>query len=394
MISVSCIFRPSRRVKETNKAGTFYITLSEISTRPDGSSAWQRSYVNTGLSSADGVMTDSVRQELKKLIRLIYCIIESLDAADRPYSRPDVVERLKLAVQYDDPSMHEIIKRAQTDFPLRRGLVSLGNEFKRDFQLIYSPRASREEDRTLTGFLIHKSLQFKNEGNLSTSRAYYYTSNSIEKFCEGNPFPLAQINKDFLIHYSNWLKETGVTESTQSFYLRNLRSALKYAETEKEIRLQSDLFEELNTKIYKSTKKKLNSQTYQELIRKVADAKFSDDKEAELVRDMFIFGFYCHGMELSDVINLKKENIKDHTLTFNRRQKGMIKEIPLDSATLNIIEKYNDSTKIYLFPLMEEYQGLLYYSISERVRKRMKKIGKKVGYPTLSFSTNIGIFSQ
>lgn len=107
-----------------------------------------------------------------------------------------------------------------------------------------------------------------------------------------------------------------------------------------------------------------------------------------------MFGFYCHGMELSDILNLKKSNVKEQTLFFKRRQKGKLVKIPLEKAAQDIIKKYDSSSDTYLFPLIETYQGLLYYSISERVRKGMKKIGERVGRPTLSFGSNIKAWQQ
>lgn len=395
MFLISCIFRKRRSVRKPDMAGGFYVTLSERCALEDGSFVWQRNDVNTGIASADGEITDEIRLELNKYVRLIYCIIEHLDASGQPFTRVDVIECLKLALR-NGPSMQEIIRCAETDFPLRADLVSLGNEFKRDFRFIYSSPTSqpKADCDTLTGFLLYKSIEFKNEGKNATARSYANTACSLEKFNNGNLVRLSHIDKEYIVRYSSWLKENGVADSTQSFYLRTLRSALNYASEEQGVVFEPNLFDGLNTKIYRAAKPASATGINRELIQKITNANFHDDKETELVRDMFMFSFYCHGMELSDVINLKKENLRNGQLVFSRRQKGMKKEILLDKAATNILDKYNASTTLYLFPIMEAHQGLLYYSISERVRKSMKRIGEKVGHPTLSFNTNIQAWQQ
>lgn len=39
-------------------------------------------------------------------------------------------------------------------------------------------------------------------------------------------------------------------------------------------------------------------------IRKISEIDLSWDANIALARDLFMFGFYCRGMELSDIINL------------------------------------------------------------------------------------------
>lgn len=395
MFLISCIFRKSRSTKCAEKQGSFYITLSERAQLPDGTFVWHRSNLNTGLKSPDGVIYEEIRARLNTMVRVIYSIIESLTESGRAFDKSDVIEQFKLAMANDSP-MQEIIRRAQTDFPLRGDLVRLGNDLKRDFRFVYSQSQSKPTagSDTLTGFLNHKSIEFKNKGKNATARSYANTSGSLEKFNNGNSVKLSLVNRDYLIRYSEWLQGNGVSDSTQSFYLRTLRSALNHASEEAKISFEPNLFEGLNTKIYKVDKDKTSLGLSRELIRKIAATTFPADIETEIVRDIFMFAFYCHGLELSDVLNLKKSNISAGRLIFNRRQKGAQRVITLDDASIRIIDKYASATSDYIFPLMEKYQGLLYYSISERVRKSIKKIGKKVGYPTLSFSSNISAWHR
>lgn len=395
MFLISCIFRRSRSAKNPDKEGMFCLTLTERVVDADGRSSNKSANIVTGIKSRTGEITPEIRRELNRLIRLTYCIIERLDSAGGGFNRLDVMKQLRLAID-NDPSMAEIHIRADKEFPLRGDLVSIGNEFKHGFQFLYSqPLPGRDtEPDSFVGFLLKKSADFRKINKIATSRSFAYTSNSLDKFNRGVGIKLSQVDKAYLSRYSNWLKETGVADSTQSFYLRTLRSALNYAAEEKGLTFEPNLFEGLNTKIYKANRARLDAGIDRELLIRISDTGFQDDKETELVRDMYMFGFYCHGMELSDVINLRKENVDGQVLFYNRRQKGTTKSVPLDKAAIDIIKKYDGASENYLFPLKETYPGLLYYSISERVRKSMKKIGEKVGRPNLSFGSNISAWQQ
>lgn len=389
MFLISLLFRKLKRTKSTEDKGVFYLTLSEKCIEEDGSTTWKRNNINTGFKSSDGVLTEGIRIEINRMVRMLYSIIEKLDATGEPYGRKDVITKFNLAL-HNDASMQDIIKKAKTNFPLRSDLVNVGNELKRDFEKIYtvSPLEEIESDE-LDKFLQKKIIDFKNVGQLATARSYTSTASSLRKFAGGRPVRLSQINRLFLEEYSNWLKGNGVSDSTQSFYLRTLRSALNYATEEIGLSFEENLFEGLNTKIYKAVKEKGETEINRELIREISTLNLKSDKETDLVRDMFMFGFYCQGLELSDILNLKKDNFIDGKLIFSRRKKGRTIEIQLDKLAIDILDKYKESTKEYLFPIMEIYQGFFYHSIFERVRKSMNKIKAMVKCQSLSFSSNI-----
>ena len=394
MFLISCVFCNSRSIRKPKSEGVFYLTLSEKCVGEDRATLWKKNTINTGIKSQDGVLTDEIRKKLSRMTRLLYCVIENFDLTGDAFERIDIITKFKLALRNDE-SMSEIIQRSQTKFPLRSDLVSVGNELKREFQFIHTINYDNIEVKdSLYGFLIQKCKDFKNDGKEATARAYISTAKSIGRFTEGKPINLSFINKEFIIGYSDWLKENGVSDSTQSFYLRTLRSALNYATKERGIDIEENLFNGLNTKIYKASKEGNMPKMTHELLKKISTLNLKNDKETELVRDMFMFGFYCHGLELSDLLNLKKENIIDSKLVFSRRKRGKTIEIQLDKSALDILKRYKDSSDGYLFPIMDRYQGFLYHSIFERVRQSMCKIRDMVGCQSLSFSSNILAWHQ
>ncbi len=62
--------------------------------------------------------------------------------------------------------------------------------------------------------------------------------------------------------------------------------------------------------------------------------------DLELVRDSFLFAFYCGGLRIGDVCKLNWNNIKDGRLVYAMAKTGNFKDFPLHSKPLAIIEKY------------------------------------------------------
>lgn len=286
----------------------------------------------------------------------------------------------------------EIINRAKEEFPFRADLVNVGDNLKRYFKFDYSTK--EKDDYSLVGYMEEKAFQFKNDGKVAVYRSYISTKNSVSRFMRTSKLKLNEIDRGFVEGYSQWLVNNGVSENSQSFYLRTLRSALNHACVAGLTSIPDNLFEGLNTKVLIPPKRKNSSWIDNDIIKKIATIDLSDNQEAELTRDMFMFSFYCHGMELVDVLNLKKKDIKCGTLIYRRRLKGTTREVTLDQGAADIIRKYKSDTETYLFPLMEKYLRSQHYTVTDKVRNNIKLIGLRVGYPELTFSSNISAWQN
>ena len=96
------------------------------------------------------------------------------------------------------------------------------------------------------------------------------------------------------------------------------------------ISIPDNLFKGLNTKVLLPSKRKNGSGIDNDIVKKIATIDLSGNPDTELARDMYMFAFFCHGMELVDVLNLKKSDVVSGTLVFQRRQKGVTVKVNLD----------------------------------------------------------------
>lgn len=97
--------------------------------------------------------------------------------------------------------------------------------------------------------------------------------------------------------YYEWLKRKGIANSSQSFYLRTLRTVLNKADEDQLLNVSPNWFEKVYTRIYKSTESEGKSLDRNALL-KIEDLDLTANDSLALVRDMFMFGVYCEGMEL------------------------------------------------------------------------------------------------
>ena len=104
----------------------------------------------------------------------------------------------------------------------------------------------------------------------------------------------------------------------------------------------------------------------------IAKADFSDDKELEIQRDIFVF--QCNvGCRIGDLLRLKKRDIINGaveyipTKTIKERAKTVV--VPLNAIAMSIVEKYKDTPGDQLLPFIS----------SQNYNENIKTILKKAG---------------
>ena len=388
MFLITTEFQKSRSRRQPDKPGR---VLFRIACKSEGDTAWIVRRVSSDVCGDRDNVIEANRDKLIPYLRMIYCIIERRDKSETPYTVDDVVADLRKATEGDE-SMAAVIDRSDEDFPLRADIVSVGNEFKGDFKFVYP--GDNAGAGGLLEYIKAQSLGAKNDGRASRARSYNSTLNSLSKFLTGADIDLTDVDRRFISDYSSWLKDNGVGDSTQSFYLRTLRSILNHAkENGVDIR-GDDLFGGINTRVVFKESTECKDGLSRETLRRISSVDLSANREAEIVRDMFMFAFYCRGMELVDVVNLMQSDVKDGVLEYRRRSKGLLRSVVLDQSAVMIIERYRDVSETHVFPLWDMYKGLQQYSVNDLVRRQLQWIGTIVGVPQLTFKMNISTWRQ
>lgn len=386
MYLITTYIQESRRKIKTGEKGKLFLKIIESVDAGERKLRTARLIkTDIKLSSIDDI--EPYRTEVLRYVKVIYSVIEKLSEQDSSFTIDDVVSNSYKALN-EDQSMRDVIDWSKSEFPIRTDIATVGNIFKGDFNFVYATKQPDNPD-SLLDYVFNKAQQLKTEGRDSFSRSYKSTRASIEKYLNGRGIAIGNVDRTFLENYSQWLKDNGVADSTQSFYLRTLRSVMKAAKDEGLVNYEDNLFLGLNTRILFEKEEKQNGHIDKNVILRIEKLKLEKNSDMALARDIFMFAFYCRGMELVDVVNLTKNDIRDGKLTYNRRSKGLPRTVPLDHNALAIIERYKNCSSTHLFPIKEDNKGLSTHAINRKVWMSLSAIGTEIGYDGLSFNKNI-----
>lgn len=330
---------------------------------------------------------------LVPFVRMAYNVLEELHDTGSPFTIDDVAERVRMRMAA--PAAIQTAVGGSTVW--RSEVATPGNGYKKYFKINHTPKESKQTpDRAvyLLEYLQSMALKFKEEGRENTFSSYICTRNSIGKFLAGNDIRLRDIDRAFVEKYAQWLLDQGAAPSTQSFYLRTLRATLNHAGEKGIIAIDSEMFHGLNTKASYDRKDKEAYLPDRRTLLRIATIDLAKDTRLDLARDMFMFAFYCRGMELTDILGLTTANIHNGILTYRRRGKGLEKKIALDAQARRIIAKYRQKGGSDIFPLRKMYEGQLITSIKFKVALWLREIGRQIGLEALSFGMNIAIWQH
>lgn len=384
MYLISVCFRKSRTKNDSDKPGVIFYRIA----RHGQNEPRIERCVNSDIHGTDESIMQTQRDRIIAQIRLLYCVIEKYEEQSSTFGMDDIVNEFRMALDNDSASA-DVIAKSRTVFPLRRDLVSIGREFKDSFQYVFSNR-TQGNGENLLDYVFNLTQNLKKVHRNSQANSFISLQSSLRDFAQTDEIKFSEIDATFICDYAEWLKKRGIVESTQSFYLRTLRSVLNKAQKDGLIEISPD-FKDVNTRIYKPTDSNSNT-VNREVLLKIENLDLSSNESLALIRDMFMFGFYCEGMELVDIANLTYENIRNNFLVYRRRLKGQEKVVVLGEQAKRIIKRYCRAGQHYLFPLLDEASSIMFSSVSNYVRQYLKTIGQDIGFPKLTFSMNISAY--
>ena len=216
-------------------------------------------------------------------------------------------------------------------------------------------------------------------GQFGTGGSYKYAGVSLKKYLGGNDISIDKITCDLIKDYERWLEANCNSKNTISCYMRSLRAiynrAIKNkifiadetkpkpfskvftgnaktpkraAGVEEISRLMELGGEDNGVEDFKGFKG-IKSFNTVEAVESTAPDEPAEPKEKKKKKeplsmsvslDMFLFCFFAQGMAFVDAANLKKENIRDGFLRYNRKKTGQQITIKLEDRMKAIIDRF------------------------------------------------------
>lgn len=139
----------------------------------------------------------------------------------------------------------------------------------------------------------------------------------------------------------------GLCRNTTSFYLRVFRSVYNRA-VDDGLTEQTNPFKRVYTGVDKTCLKE---------IKKIKDLDLSSSPTLDFARDIFLFSFYMRGMSFIDIAYLKKKNLSNGFVVYNRRKTGQQLVVKWEKQMEEIANKYLDSNNTFLFPIITKEDG-------------------------------------
>lgn len=233
----------------------------------------------------------------------------------------------------------------------------------------------------------------RKEGRIGTASLYICTMKNLKEFEPNLTF--GRITVGFLKSYEKWMIGNGKTRTSVGMYLRNLRTIVNIAKTKKLITedqypFGAEFKGRYEIPVGENIKKALSTEDLQKILQ-YKPISVIDEWHVGI----WLFSFYCNGMNLADIVNLKYENIIDGRIYFFREKtkRSKKKQEPVVLMITEPIRAFIDqwgqkevSPKTYIFDIYKagmteqekhEAKKLLIRAVDAAVVRMKKRLGIK-----------------
>jgi integrase len=199
--------------------------------------------------------------------------------------------------------------------------------------------------------------QLESDANYDEAKHAHVVISKLKKFTGKESFPIVRVDSTFVHGFQGYLlTKVKNGPNTVNKEMQRFKRLLTYAKKEGHIsHVPYDDYQALRKT--KSRKVKLTLKQ----IESLENLKLKKGTDLDLVRDSFLFAFYCGGIRFGDVCKLSWKNVKDGRLVYAMSKTGRFKDLPLHSKPLEIIKKYKTkphSKKRPLLPIIPELNTL------------------------------------
>jgi integrase len=211
------------------------------------------------------------------------------------------------------------------------------------------------------------------------------------KFLNGKDIRIEKINAGLMKSFEHYLLTENKSRNTVSCYMRSLRAAYNQALVEKVIdtkKTSINPFVGVFTGYSKTQKRAISVENIMKLQEvKVSYMKLQEGGSSTLKPinrsilqslDLFMFSLYTQGMNFSDMVNLKKENIKDGVIRYKRKKTGQMITVALEECIKVIIRDYSVKNSDYLFPILRSSEHRSESKKWENTRSALAKHNKNL----------------
>lgn len=252
-------------------------------------------------------------------------------------------------------------------------------------------KKTKKTTQTLFSYFDSVVERLKGTGQIKTASVYQDTKNNIGKFTGGADKHFSEVDTSFLVSLEEYLKRVGKGPNTIYIYLRTLRALINRAIKEDVCPEKYYAFKKFSLGKYAKIKTAKRAITKDDIDKiKVLSLK----KNPELVdaKNLFLFSYYCRGMNFTDMAFLKWNDIHGDRLQYVRQKTKERFSIGLLPPAIEILAYYKKENKLksdYVFPILHER-----YATPTAVHNRKLKMLRKINADLKLIGEKCGIQAE
>ena len=239
---------------------------------------------------------------------------------------------------------------------------------------------------SLNEMISAKIKELENEEKFGTSAFYKGTLSLLKRYMK-HDVPINEVTVEWLNGLEKFILKTA-NQTTVAMNMRNIRATMNIAKQVGVIRESDYPFGRGKYQIKEGSgkKKALNKKQLK------AIAEYSDGSmTTEFYRDLWLFIYFCNGLNVADLISLKFSDIQNGEISFIRKKtKDRTRDVKRIYAAItpemySIINKWGNDPKksVYIFPFLKPGDSAWEHekkkkNLTKLINKRMKMIGEKL----------------
>lgn len=239
---------------------------------------------------------------------------------------------------------------------------------------------------SLNEMISAKIKELENEEKFGSSAFYKGTLSLLKRYMK-HDVPIKEVTVEWLNGLEKFILKTA-NQTTVAMNMRNIRATMNIAKQVGVIRESDYPFGRGKYQIKEGSgkKKALNKKQLK------AIAEYSDGSmTTEFYRDLWLFIYFCNGLNVADLISLKFSDIQNDEISFIRKKtKDRTRDVKRIYAAItpemySIINKWGNDPKksVYIFPFLKPGDSAWEHekkkkNLTKLINKRMKMIGEKL----------------
>ena len=243
------------------------------------------------------------------------------------------------------------------------------------------------ESDYLLPFVDELSAQLEAGGHYRMAGVYTGVARKFVAFNEGRDIPVERLHARLIRRFETSLYESGHTDNTVSYYLRNLRAIYHKAVGENRPAPRDHPFKLAFTASVRTQRPaptrqqarqlcELQLEHYTHVDRFLARATYRNNLQRSLW--LYIFCHQARGMSFVDLAFLKKEDVRKGMIVYTPRLKTKPKRVPLTGGMQTIIDRFARETaeSPYLFPIVNGSGAAAYSSYKNALRQYNRHLNR------------------